>query len=158
MKRSSIELDEKFASNPGSRFKETFHGEVQPDGIIVLVSDGFIDQQAEIESWQESTEIENIVARVDAGEVELLRQREGFFGDVVGLPKTYAEMVSMMYNAEENFKRLPLEVRAAFNNDLNQYIAQYGSDEFFKKLDSVFKKEDSVPAVDSIDQDEKKEG
>ena len=144
LKLNNIEFDEKFASEAGSVFVEQFHGEVLPTGKIVLVSDGFVNKQEELESWQESTEIESIVAQFTAGNIDILNQKEGFFGDITSMPKSYPEVVQMMYNAEENFMKLPVEVRGLFNNDLNQFIAQYGTDSFYKKINDLFSKDNDI--------------
>lgn len=123
---------EKFISCPGSPLHEVKHGEVQDDGTIRLVVDRIEDTDKIIHSYAASTDIHNIIARIQAGDISLLNQKQGFFGDVTDMPKTYAEMLDLIKRGEEFFKRLPADVKEQYNNDFNQFFADF--DNALKKL------------------------
>ena len=125
MKIDRFEHSKKFISNPGNPLHPVRHGEVKDDGTIELVTDRLEDTDQIIDSYRESTEIYNIMARIESGEIGLLNQREGFFGDVTQLPKTYAEMLNLMHKGEEFFSKLPVEVKEKYNNDFNQFFADF---------------------------------
>lgn len=122
----------KFITNPGSPLHEVKHGEVKEDGTIRLVVDRIEDTDKIIHSFAASTDIHNIISRIQAGDISLLNQKQGFFGDVTDMPKTYAEMLDLITRGQEFFKRLPAEIKEQYNNDFNQFFADF--DNALKKL------------------------
>jgi len=113
-----------FFTNPGSPFKEEFHGKVMEDGTIMLVSDGIINTDSIIESYAPETDINNIITRVMAGELDLLEQKKGVYIDTIGMPKTYAQVLQAVIDGQNMFNALPLEIRQRFDNDFNKWFAQ----------------------------------
>lgn len=114
-----------FISNPGNPMHKVQHGEVKEDGTIRLVVDRLENTDKIIDSYRASTDIHNIIARIEAGNIELLNQKQGFFGDVTELPKTYAEMLDLIHKGEEFFNKLPAKVKEEYNNDFNQFFADF---------------------------------
>lgn len=121
-----------FVTNPGTPLHKVMHGEVQDDGTIKLVVDRIEDTDEIINAQAPATRIENIMARIQAGDINLLNQKQGFYGDVTNLPKTYAEMLDLMHKGEEFFNKLPVDVKEQYNNDFGQFFANF--DEAIKKL------------------------
>lgn len=115
----------RFISNAGDPLHKVQHGIVLEDGTIKLVVDRIEDTDAIIDSYRESTDINNIMARIQAGDVSLLNQKQGFYGDFTEFPKTYAEMLDLMHRGEEFFNKLPVEVKEKYNNDFNQFFADF---------------------------------
>lgn len=138
----------KFVSNPGNPMHKVRHGEVKEDGTIRLVVDRLEDTNKIIDSYRASTDIHNIIARIQAGNIELLNQKQGFFGDVTELPKTYAEMLDLIHKGEEFFNKLPAKVKEEYNNDFNQFFADF--DNALAKL-SPPKKEEAEKIVEEIE-------
>lgn len=114
-----------FVSNPGSPLHKVMHGEVQDDGSIKLVVDRIEDTDELINAQAPATRIENIMARIQAGEIQLLNQKHGFYLDTENMPKTYAEFLDLMHRGEEYFNRLPVEVKEKYNNDFSQFFAVF---------------------------------
>lgn len=123
----------KFVSNPGSPLKEKFHGKVMDSGEIVLVSDGFDNLQDYIESFAEETKIENIINRVNNGEIDLLNAATGAYIDSVGMPKTYAEILQTVIDGQKVFERLPVDIKEKFGNDFNVWFSQIDDPDFMVK-------------------------
>lgn len=123
----------KFASNPGKRFKEQFHGRVEEDGSITLVSDGFIDTQEVLRKDSVGASVPEIIDRALKGDVSVFRNDEGFYGDVVGMPKTYADILNTVNDARYKFEHLDVEIRNKFNNSFEQWFATYGTEEWLIK-------------------------
>lgn len=128
-KRSS-----KFATDPGSRFKQLYHGEVGADGVIRLVCDDVIDIQEKIQSFEPSTNIYNILAALSPSEFAAMTPPEGGLVDYTDMPKTYAEALQLVIDGQNAFMKLPLEVRQKFNNDFNQWFATSGAPEWYQKM------------------------
>lgn len=139
MKADLLKADRinKFVTNPGSPFKEMFHGKITDSGEIVLVSDGIINTDEIIESYAPETELENIITRVLAGELDLLDQKKGVYFDSIGLPKTYAEVLQSVIDGQNMFNALPADIRERFGNDFNVWFAQMDNPDFLVKTGFV---------------------
>ena len=122
-----------FVSDPGSPIKKKFHGKVMPSGEIELVYDGDENIQEYIDSFEAETNIENIITRVNNGEIDLLNSAVGAYVDTVGMPKTYAEILQTVIDGQRTFEHLPIEIKEKFGNDFNQWFAQLGDDDFLVK-------------------------
>lgn len=125
-----LKRNDKFETCPGSPNKEIYHGELKANGIIELVLDRIEDTDALIQSFEPSTRIDNIIKRIEAGEVDLLNQRAGFFIDSIGLPGTYAELLNTVIKGQQVFEKLPIEIKKEFDNDFNKWFAAMDSPDF----------------------------
>lgn len=133
MKFNRLEHSKKFVSNPGSRFREKFHGVVKEDGHIELVSDGFEDVKEKMRADAVGSSLPEIIARATAGDPTAFRKDVGWFGDVVGMPKTYAEVLNLVNDGREKFESLPVDVREKFDFDFNKWFATMGTNDWFEK-------------------------
>lgn len=130
LKYRDAERSKKFATQPGSEEKITYHGRVETDGTITLVKDGIINIQEQIDSYEPSTDIYNIINNLG---MDALRPDTGNYFDATDIPKSYAEMLQLFIDGEKAFERLPVEVKQKFDNDFNQWFATAGSEEWLKK-------------------------
>lgn len=122
---------------PGSPIKDLYSPVVNDDGTITLEKSGEENIAEYINSFAESTDIQTIVKRFTNGEINVLNQREGTYGDFTQMPKTYAEFLQKKIDAENVFKKLPLDVKDKFDNDINKFLVSAGSDDWFEKLGLV---------------------
>lgn len=128
-----LEHSRKFVSNPGSRFKEEFHGVLGDDGYITLVSDGFTDLQEYIEAEAVGSDIKSLINRALGGDLSVFRE-DGFYADVTGIPKTYADILNLVNDAKRKFEGLPVELREKFNGDFEMFFATMGSEDWYNRL------------------------
>lgn len=141
-KKESLE----FCTNPGDRFYIEKHGEVQPNGIIKLIPDKEIDLQEKYNAEFPATTIDNILA--NSSPLDNFAD-DGLHGlDATQLPKTFAEFLQLQIDRKREFDRLPVEIKQKFSNDVSQYMATAGSQEWFDKLGIDFK----TPAADQKEQ------
>lgn len=138
-----VYADNSIVSESGSRYRTVYSPKVDEEGRIELVESGKEDFQEYIDSFRESCDIRQIIRRVEEGDLSALNQRQGFYGDVTKMPKTYAEMLQLQIDAKNDFDRLPLEIKHKFDDDANVYFATAGSKEWFEKL-GVIKEEEKV--------------
>lgn len=153
VKRKMLDARAGIVTSAGSGLHPVRHGKVMDDGTIRLVIDRYEDTNEIIDSYRQETDIHNILARIQAGETQLLNQKQGFFGDVTELPKTYAEMLDLLHRGEEFFNKLPVDVKAKYNNDFNQFFARF--DEAIADLTP--KQVDEAPALDVLEKEGVKE-
>lgn len=130
LKYRNSERSAQFASDAGSPEKITYHGRVETDGTITLVKDGIINIQEQIDSFEPSTDIYNIINNLG---MDALRADTGNYFDATDVPKSYAEMLQLFIDGEKAFERLPIEVKQKFDNDFNKWFATAGSEEWLKK-------------------------
>lgn len=129
--------DKRFVSNPGSPIHQLYAPKVGVDGSVTLVEAGVENTDEYIQSFAESTDIHVLMTRVQNGETDLLMKRPGSYGDFTKVPKTYAEMLQLQLDSARLFNSLPLDVKEKFNNDPNQFLAQSGTEDWFKKIENV---------------------
>lgn len=127
----------RFVTNPGTPLHKVMHGEVQDDGTIKLVVDRIEDTDEMINAQAPATRIDNIMARIQAGDIGLLNQKQGFYLDTIDMPKTYAEFLDLMHRGEDYFNRLPVDIKEQYNNDFSRFFADF--DNAIAKLNPVQK-------------------
>lgn len=153
MFRTQYDPHSRVQCNPGTREHVTYGGHYDDRGRIVLEPIGKVNTYDEIQSHAESVDIHVLMDRYKRGDVDALSQRQGFFGDVLDFPKTYAEALNHMNEMERQFMSLPVEVRARFGHSFSEFLAASGEADFFDKL-GIKREPEPNPAI-SV---EKKEG
>lgn len=97
-------------------------------------------EKAGVENWQEfidasvgSCDLAAIIARVNAGEVDLLTKTMGEYGDFRKIPTNPAEVMQMRIDAKKVFDSLTSEQRSNFNS-FDEFAGSAGSEDWIKKL------------------------
>lgn len=114
-------------------------------GVYTVIESGSFNIQDKINLFKDDVEIYNILRRVGDGERDLLDRSKGSYLDITALPTNLHEAHAAMRNAQEFFQTLPVDVRKQYNNNFRQFIADYGSDQFF----SIFQRSDPAPTSDT---------
>lgn len=112
----------------------TYEPYYDDDGVLQLKVAGKVNTYLEIQSHADSVDINIILARYKNGETDVLNKVQGFFGDVTNLPKSYAEMLNLVMSGERFFDSLSTEIKEKFDHSFAQFLAQYGTPEFEKKV------------------------
>lgn len=134
-----------FNSVVGSRFMPTYQYDVV-DGVKTLVESGEVDLQAEIDSYADAQDINNIIARFLNGDTSVINPKSGTYGDFTNVPETYAELFSRVQHCENVFNSLPVDIREKFDNSYQKFWSDFGSSEFdavFDEYNSQFGKQDA---------------
>ena len=121
-------------TSSGDLFKPVLSGKLMADGTIKLSEIDRIDIKAEINSHASTCDMAYILSRLKVGDVSVLNQKVGAYGDFTVFPKTYAEMLQLVQAGEAAFDSLPLEVRTKFDNNVNKWFSQIGTDEWCEKM------------------------
>lgn len=121
-------------ANPGSPIHKTYGGHYDEKGRVVLEETGQENIYDFIQSHAESTDIHVLMKRFQNGDVTALSSAQGFYGDVLDFPKTYAEAFNHMHEMEAQFMKLPIEVRGKFNHSFQEFLACSGEPDFLDKL------------------------
>lgn len=130
-------------SNAGSPFREIRQPVVR-DGKVVVEVVGKENFNDFINSFADSCDINVLVSRAVNGEPEVLNRRQGMYGDFTQFPKTYAEVLQRVINANSLFDSLPADIRVRFDNDVYKFISEMDNADWFEKAGFVQKKTEEV--------------
>lgn len=118
-------------SNPGSDMVTDFVSVYDDDGKRKLVPNGQHSMFDEIQSYRENCELKTILKRyVQTGDDTLLKRRQAIYADVTDIPKTYADVLRVANAAQEMFDVLSKDKKEAFNNNVDEFLAAFGSKKF----------------------------
>lgn len=124
----------RFFTNPGNPVKTLYGSKVLDNGSIEVVITGKMNLDEYIQSFEDSCNINVILARFANGDSTALNAQTPIYGDFTGMPKTYAEMLQKVIDGQRYFETLPIEIKQKFNNDFNQFFAESGETSFLDKL------------------------
>lgn len=137
-------------SPAGAKTKVTYRLQIEPDGNRNLVETGVENVYEKIQSYKESSLIENIVKRAANGDPTALSQRQGVYIDTTLLPTDLITANEAVRRAEAVYKSLPSEVRSEYGG-FKEFVEAFGTLEgiqvFYDKL-SGKKSEDPAPVED----------
>ncbi|QXN75121.1 internal scaffolding protein [Microvirus mar28] len=114
------------SSEPGSGQKMSYSSYYDSLGVIQLEEEGYINLYEEIQSHKDSTDIHILIDRYHQGDLSIMERLQtprGVYADSTGMPKTYAEVLNLTHRAENEFMKLPVEVRREFDHDWTQWMA-----------------------------------
>ena len=131
-------------SPTGSKMAPTYEIEIDKQGHKSLIKTGETNIYEKIQQDLESCKIENILAKAEMGDLSGINAREAQYADITEAPKTLAEAQSSIIRLKNVFAGLTPEQRASFDNSPEKFIAQFGSEEFNKKMGWI-KDEELLP-------------
>lgn len=144
----------------GESVRRTYLWERNEKGEKVLTLDQTIDQQAEIDSYLEETKLENIIRRASIDPDIAARIKPDIGGgiqDFTEAPQSLAELQNIMMRAEQIWDEVPKEIKLKFDNDVDKFIASYGSVEWAKNLGIYKEKKDEPKTTKTAEAAEAKE-
>ncbi|MBQ4332892.1 MAG: hypothetical protein IJC33_03850 [Clostridia bacterium] len=127
-------------------FEETIE-----NGVRVLRETGRDPLNEFVQASLPETLVYNIIARYERGDVAALHRTMGQFIDVVGMPTNLAEAHQAILDIENKFDTLSADVKACFNNNVNEFIDAVANGKLDEKLASFVKK--TEPSVDPVKED-----
>lgn len=119
-------------------------------GSEILVKIGIRNTQEEIQSFRESCNITNIIERFVNGEVDILNQVDGVYGDFTNTPTSFAEYFNKVKEAEKIFESLPDEIKDKFDNSAEKFFLEFGTSSFNDKVSELDNSNDIVSSANEI--------
>lgn len=104
-----------------NRYKKTFDEHGAPKLVVVEV----YDQQDEIESFKDSTDISLILRRYEAGDPSALMQREGVYLNTLGMPSDIHQANKLLGSAREAYRTLDPELKKEYPS-FESFVAAFG--------------------------------
>lgn len=115
------ERPRKMCSHVGEPVKKQFAGRYDYNGNIELVEEGLRNVYDEIQSYADECSMDNILRRFAAGDVSVLSKSQGVYVDASQLPEHFVDMCNLVADVERKFNLLPVEERAAYENNFVKY-------------------------------------
>lgn len=128
-----IRGNESYKAPTGDKIEVRHSAHMHDNGRRELVPDKKVAIYDLIQENKEDCEIENIIRRAVEGDPLILNKMAGTYTDVTGAPKSIAEAQQLMHNMRTEFDKLPADVRSKFENNVEIYIAEYGSQTWLDK-------------------------
>lgn len=148
------ETAEAWPTEAGESVRRTYIWERNEKGEKVLKLDQIIDQQAEIDSYLEETKIENIIRRASIDPniaARIAPDLGGGIQDYTEMPHTLAELQNIMIRAEQIWGEVPKEIKIKFDNDVDKFIASFGTVEWAKNLGIYQEKQTEAKATEATE-------
>ena len=126
----------------------------------MLRLDQTIDQQEEIDSYLEETKLENIIRRASIDPDIAARIKPDIGGgiqDFTEAPQNLAELQNIMMRAGQIWDEVPKDIKLKFDNDVDKFIASFGSIEWAKNLGIYQEKKAESEATKTTEAAEAKE-
>uniref|UniRef100_A0AAU8B8I1 Internal scaffolding protein n=1 Tax=Dulem virus 104 TaxID=3145581 RepID=A0AAU8B8I1_9VIRU len=132
--RTQFQPHDRVKANPGSAIKPVYSPIYDDNGVLDLEQTGQENLYDYIQSHKDSVDIHKILQRFQNGDVTALTKVQGMFGDFTEMPRTYAEALNSVIQAEHTFNSLPVETRAKFNHSFSQFLAKTGTEDWLSAL------------------------
>lgn len=132
----------------GETVRRTYLWEINEKGEKVLTLDQTIDQQAEIDSYLEETKLENIIRRASIDPdlaARLMPDMGGGLQDATEMPGNLMELQNIMLRAEQIWDEIPKEIKLKFDNDVDKFVASFGTVDWAKNLGIYQEEEPEKP-------------
>lgn len=129
----------------GETVRRTYLWELNEKGEKVLTLDQTIDQQAEINSYLEETKLENIIRRASIDPdlaARLVPDIGGGLQDATNMPENLMELQNIILRAEQIWDEIPKEIKLKFDNDVDKFVASFGTVDWAKNL-GIYQEEQS---------------
>ena len=144
------------ACNPGSRLATIHKVRIDDNGHKTLMATGEKkNAYAIIQKHADEVDIYEIMRRCEIEGYQILDAKQVYEGDVTMTPKTMMEAMQKLQDAENNFNKLPLEVREKFNYSFTEYIAQADKDleKWSKNMGFVSDQDEPDPKLETPSQE-----
>lgn len=124
----------RFFCDPGDPIVPTYSLVYDDDGTPGLKETGKTNLYESIQSYRDSTDIHVLLDRYRNGEVDVLSRVQGIYADFTEAPKTFADMLNLVNAGKEYFDSLPVAVKQQYNNNFAEFMSDFGSESFYKKI------------------------
>ena len=133
--RSAYSGQETHHTASGQPVKNEYRYEIE-DGHKKLVKIGETNIYEKIQEAYPATKIENILKNASVGDMSGFIG-EGQYIDTTELPKNMIEARKSIMKLENTWNDLPKEIKEKFNYDMEEFINNSGSKEWFENLGMI---------------------
>lgn len=103
------------------------------DGNVILKEIGKTDTYAEIQSHKNGCDINVLIAKYKGGDLNALNRIQGYYADISDIPDIHS-VYNTIKTAEQDFIKLPKEIKEKFDNNFEKYLFMVGTDDWYSKM------------------------
>lgn len=151
--KSMYDRPETVPAETGTEYDKTYTMILDKYGHKHLKCTGETNRYKKIQSHLEECLVENILAKATM-DPSVLNKKQGLYFDSTSMPKTLAEAQNAILALNQEFEKLPAEIKQKFNNSPEQYVAAYGSKEWGDKMGLI---KETVEEVKETKKEENKD-
>lgn len=118
-----------YASPTGERLVPVYGERVNSDGERVLEVIGETNQYEKIQASLDSTKIEDIIRRYEAGDITILEKSKGQYIDATKLPKDLMSAQNNLMALQEQFDALSLQAKEQFGMSFDKFLMALEKDD-----------------------------
>ena len=111
----------------GDGYNQEYEYKLNEKGQKQLVPSGKTNVVEQIQQYKDEVSIEHILARVAVGDNSVFRP-DGIYQDTTQIPDNLNDARQVMLELENYWNTLPQETRSKFDNSLETFISQAGTD------------------------------
>lgn len=141
----------------GSKIKRNYQAYFDELGNRELKEISTENRYNYIQSFKDSVDIHVILKRFANGEADALTQRQGAYGDFTVMPKSYAELLNRVIDAENMFNSLPLDERAKYNHSMAEWLIKFDFNKASEQMKENISSGGSTPIETPVEKGEVKE-
>lgn len=101
---------------------------------VELKKTGLTNSYKAIQMHKDSTDLSIIINKFLNGDKSVINQSEGVFADLVGCPKSFADLFSKTQECINVFDMQSKELRSAFDNDYRMFWASLNDGSYEEKV------------------------
>lgn len=120
-------------AHAGDPFHIEYEARYDIDGALILKEVGKTDIYLEIQSHKQSCDINYLIAKYKAGDVNALSRVQGYYTDISDIPDIHT-VYNTIKTAEQDFEKLPVEIKEKFENSFERYLFSVGSEEWLAAM------------------------
>ena len=147
--KSMYDRPETIPCETGTEFDKTYTMIIDEFGHKDLKCTGETNRYEKIQSHLDEVLIENIIAKATL-DPSVLCKTKGLYFDATSMPKTLAEAQNAILALNQEFEKLPVELKQKFDNSAEKYIAAYGSKEWGDKMGILNKTVEEVEEKEEV--------
>lgn len=121
---------------------DTYEKQYDKDGVQSFTKIGEKNIFEEIQLYADDTDINQIITRCikETGSIDILSADKSQYVDISESPSTLSDVLNIKNRVEAEFRRLPADVQALFNNNAVQYTQSRLDDTAFSIIDEYAQK------------------
>lgn len=125
------ETRERKPTYPGESEKIEYLMQIDKTGHKYLVENGRTNTYEKIQAEAEGRDINSMIEKATRGDTSVIDFNK-VYGDATEIPKDMLQFQNLRLRVEDTWNKLPLEIRKAYDNDIDIYMADFGSEKWLK--------------------------
>lgn len=138
-----------FITPSGRGMANTYEYVINKKGQKILEKTGETDLHAKIQEDLEECKIENILQAASTGDMTHF-SAVGIYADVADVPKTLVEARQQIQKLENLWAEVPNEIKAKYNNDVEEFVGASGSEEWLMDMGIIGKMEEPMKQAENM--------